>query len=211
MANNSDKGTGVVLAIGSVNIAVQFILNFSNSAFFKILCVISTFATLFSFAWYKILLLDEDVHSFYLKERMRRNYNCFYGFGADEYYVLQRLCIVAPATVILFLVIGKSYFVGVGSIFAFGLTFVYSFRLQHYDSFFGYRERVIPLLCSCLGMMLVSLIVWQGGLWASILFCFFCFSYILCFREVFLQGKKIKYSNRVIVTVGGKEYDSAEN
>lgn len=192
---------------------------FEDSAFFKTVSVVSTLIVLLTFAWLKLILVDEFVHSFWLKERMKRGFQCIYGYGVDEFFVLSRFQLLTGFLVLLFTLLnGIDIVTGVFSPWSLvveGLiscVFVgcYCIQLGKYESFFGVREVLVPFVSSCIGLFLTSMLSALSIVFVG-LFLFFVFGFIKCTNEIMRIAKTLQWGDRAVVCVGGEILDSEEH
>lgn len=196
----------------------RLILIFEDSDTFKIISVIAAFVTLFTFAWFKLILLDKFVHSFWLKERMKRNFRCIYGYGIDEYFILERLGFLTGVLVLLFMILN-----GVDSLYGvftlknvFVETFIsgtficiYCIQLSRYESVFGFKKEIVPFVCSCIGLFITSMFVWKSVALRG-LFLFFAYCFIICVKEIMIIAKTLEWGDHVVAHVKNKVFDSNE-
>ncbi len=197
---------------------IKLVLAFENSNVFKVIGVVAIFVTIFTFAWFKLILLDEYVHSFWLKERMKRKFECIYGYGIDEYFVLARLSFLTGTLVLTIIILnGVDVLSGVFSPWSLVIEgcissvfiSIYGIQLSKYESAFGSREIVIPFVCSCMGLLMTSMFVWHSRM-LSILFLFFVYCFIMCSNEIRSITKNLEWGDHAIVYVGDALFDSKE-
>lgn len=209
----------ILVILGGCVIMVNGLLIFIESDIFKIVNFIVVFATLFAFAWFKLILLDKYVHSFWLKERMKRGFECIYGYGVDEYFVLARLIFLTGILVLAFVILnGVDVVSGVFSPWSWViesciscvLICIYSIQLSKYRSAFGFKEIIVPLISSCIGLLITSMFVWHSRMF-YILFLFFAYGFIVCANEIRNITKTLEWGDHVIVRVDGKLFDSEKS
>lgn len=215
LTENTELDNTILFVLGGCVIVTNGLLAFIESDVFKIVNFIVVFATLFTFAWFKLILLDEYVHSFWLKKRMKKGFEYIYGYGVDEYFVLARLIFLTGVLVLAFIVwnsVGAAF----GVFFSWSwvvqgcisctLVFIYCIQLSKYDSAFGFKEVIVPFISSCIGLLLTSMF----GTQLFFFFLFFAFSFIVCSKEIRSITKTLKWGDHVIVRVGKKILDSKE-
>lgn len=206
----------LLLILGGCIIMTNVILDFIDSNAFKILNFVAVFTTLFAFAWFKLILLDEYVHSFWLKERMKRKFECIYGYGIDEYFVLSRLIFLTGILVLTSIILnGVNIVSGVfcswslvieGCISSVFLC-IYCIQLSKYESAFGFKEIVVPLVSSCMGLLITSMFVWHSRM-LFILFLFFAYCFIICVKEIMHITETLEWGDHAIVHCGKQSFDS---
>lgn len=208
----------LIVTLGGCVIMTNVILDFIDSDVFKILNFVAVFTTLFAFAWFKLILLDEYVHSFWLKERMKRKFECIYGYGIDEYFVLARLSFLTGILVLMIIILnGVDVVSGVFSSWSLVIEgcissvfiSIYGIQLSKYESAFGLKEIVIPFVSSCMGLLMTSMFVWHSKM-LSILFLFFAYCFIICSNEIRSIAKTLEWGDHAIVYVGDALFDSKE-
>lgn len=208
----------LLLILGGCVIMTNVILDFIDSNVFKILNFVATFTILFAFAWFKLILLDEYVHSFWLKERMKRKVECIYGYGIDEYFVLARLSFLTGILVLMIIILnGVDVLSGVFSSWSLVIEgcissvfiSIYGIQLSKYESAFGSREIVIPFVSSCMGLLMTSMFVWYSRM-LSVLFLFFAYCFIICSNEIRSITKTLEWGDHAIVRIGDALFDSKE-
>lgn len=199
-------------------IMIKLVLAFKGSDLFKVIGVIATFVTIFTFAWFKLILLDEYVHSFCLKERMKRGFECIYGYGVDEYFVLARLTFLTSILVLAFIILNgvdvvygvfSSVSLMIESCISVVIVCTYGVQLSKYESAFGFSGVIVPFVSSCIGVLLTSMFVWHSGAF-RILFLFFAYCFIICANEIRGATKTLECGDHAIVYVGDKLFDSKE-
>jgi len=196
----------------------QLALVFEDSDLFRILGVIATFITIFTFAWFKFILADEFVHSFWLEERMKRGFQCLYGYGVDEFFVLSRLQLLTGFLVLLFTILNSIDVVtGVFSPWSLVIeSFIsclfivrYCIQLGKYKSFFGFNKVLVPFVSSCTGLLITSMFSTLSIVFAC-LFLFFVFGFIVCTNEIMNIVKTVQWADYAVVCVDGQILDSKE-
>lgn len=221
MGNNLTKKANhdniLLLTLGWLCIMINAILDFIDSDIFKIFNFVAVFVTLFAFAWFKFILLDEYVHSFWLKERMKRGSECIYGYGIDEYFVLARLSFLTGILVLVIIILnGVDVFSGVFSPWSLVIesciscvfVCVYVIQLSKYESAFEFEAVVVPFVSSCMGLLITSMFVWHSRMF-SILFLFFTYCFIICVKEILGITKTLEWGDHAIVRVGNRSFDSS--
>ena len=208
-----ENGNMVIVTVGGFSILMQILSRFYGGNLFMVLCIVSTFATLFSFAWFKLVLLDGFVHSFWLKRRMSKGLKCIYGYGIDEFFVLSRFGFIVGSLAVLILIVnccnGSLAFEGacVEGVICVGVFAVYCIQLEKYDG--PFNGIVIPFMASCLGCV-VAAIFCMYSWWIVGLGLFFVYCVIVCLKEIDGSVRKLVWGDHAIVRVGNKVFDSSQ-
>lgn len=204
--------------LGGCVIVTNIILDFVESDIFKIFNFIAVFATLFTFAWFKLILVDQYVHSFWLKKRMRKSFKCIYGYGVDEYFVLARLNVLTSILVLAFVILNgvdvvsgvfSPWSVVVEGVVSGVFICIYCMQLRKYDSAFGFSQVIVPFVSSCIGLLVTSMFVWHS-VSLAVLFLFFAFTFVVCMNEIMSIGKTLEWGDHAIVCLDDEILDSKE-
>lgn len=216
LTKQEDHDNMVIFRLGVCVIVINLIRLFEDSDIFKVLNIIAVFATLFSFAWFKLFLVDKFVHSFWLKLRMKKGFKCIYGYGVDEYFVLARMSFFTGFLFLLFTIVNSVNFLQGGIHLESVITEVciscivistYCWQLHKYESAFS--EVVNPFVASCIGLLVTAIFIWQSGKFLVFLL-FFLYSFLICSNELTKAVKCLDWGDQVTVCIGDEMFNSEQ-
>lgn len=187
---------------------------FEDSEIFRLLSVLSLLLSVLAFSWFKVLLFDEFVHSFWLKRRMKLKYTCIYGFGVDECFVLTRLAFFTGALVCLFVLLNSiDFLTGMLAIWSIVLELIiglimfiiFCIQLHKYESAFS--NNLISFVASCVGVFVSSILAYYN-FFMLMLFFFFSYCFIYCAKEIMSTAKMLESGDHVVVRIDDTLFDS---